>query len=43
VLGTAVAGSAEFLISMDKDLVDLQRCGTVEIIRPGEFWARVTR
>ena len=43
VLGTAVAGEAEFLITVDKDLLDLQRCGTVAIIRPGEFWARVTR
>lgn len=42
VLGTAVAGTAEFLITVDKDLLDLQRFGTVEIIRPGEFWARVT-
>lgn len=43
VLGTAAAGTAEFLVSVDKDLLDLQRYGTVEIIRPGEFWARVTR
>ena len=43
VLGTAVAGGAEFLITVDKDLLDLQRYGRVEIIRPGEFWARVTR
>ena len=41
VLGTAIAGDAGFLISVDKDLVDLQRYATVEIIRPGEFWARV--
>jgi putative PIN family toxin of toxin-antitoxin system len=43
VLGTAVAGDAEFLISVDKDLLDLQRYGAVEIIRPGEFWAHGTR
>ena len=43
VLGTAVAGDAEFLVSVDNDLLDLRRYGTVDIIRPGEFWNRVTR
>ena len=38
----AIAGDAEFLVSADKDLLDLQCYGTVAIIRPGEFWARVT-
>ena len=43
VLGTAVAGDADFLVSVDNDLLDLRRYGTVDIIRPGEFWNRVTR
>jgi putative PIN family toxin of toxin-antitoxin system len=43
VLGTAVAGDADFLVSVDNDLLDLGQYGTVDIIRPGEFWTRVTR
>ena len=43
VLGTAVAGDADFLVSVDNDLLDLGRYGVVDIIRPGEFWQRVTR
>jgi putative PIN family toxin of toxin-antitoxin system len=41
VLGTAVAGRADVLITVDKDLLDLKtHCGT-PIIRPGEFWRRI--
>jgi len=43
VLGTAVAGAADFLVTVDNDLLHLQRYGAVEIIRPGEYWAQVTR
>ena len=43
VLGTAVAGDADFLVSVDNGLLDLRQYGTVDIIRPGEFWNRVTR
>jgi putative PIN family toxin of toxin-antitoxin system len=41
VLGTAVAGDAEFLVTVDNDLLHLRRYDNVEIIRPGEFWNRV--
>lgn len=43
VLGTAVAGDAEFLVSVDNDLLDLRRYADVSIIRPGEFWNRAAR
>jgi len=43
VLGTAVAGGAELLVSVDKDLLELRRYKAVKIIRPGEYWAQVTR
>jgi len=43
VLGTAVAGRAGLLVSVDKDLLVLQRHTTVDIVRPGEFWSRVAR
>jgi predicted nucleic acid-binding protein len=36
-------GEAELLVSVDKALLGLRCSGTVEIIRPGEFWARVMR
>ena len=43
VLGTAVAGDAELLVSVDNDLLVLKRYATVDIVRPGEFWNRVAR
>jgi uncharacterized protein len=41
VLGTAVAGRADVLITVDKDLLDLQDYSSVSIIRPGQFWRQV--
>jgi putative PIN family toxin of toxin-antitoxin system len=38
ILGTAVAGKADLLITVDKDLLDLQSFERIPIIRPGEFW-----
>ena len=38
VLGTAVAGSAELLVTVDRDLLDLGSFAEVPIVRPGEFW-----
>ena len=43
VLGTAVAGDAELLVSVDNDLLVLKRYATIDIVRPGEFWNRVAR
>jgi uncharacterized protein len=40
VLGTAVAGNCSFLISVDRDLLDLQVIHGIPIIRPGEYWRR---
>ena len=40
ILGTAVAGKAQWLISVDHDLLDLHSFRGIEIIRPGEFWKR---
>lgn len=41
VIGTAVAGSADVLITVDKDLLDLQKYSGIPIIRPGQFWSQV--
>jgi putative PIN family toxin of toxin-antitoxin system len=38
VLGTAVAGECALLISVDRDLLDIQTIQAIPIIRPGEFW-----
>jgi putative PIN family toxin of toxin-antitoxin system len=43
VLGTAVAGNAELLVTVDKELLDLGVFQSIEIIRPGQFWERSQR
>ena len=40
VLGTAVAGECSLLISVDRDLLDMQAIRAIPIIRPGEYWRR---
>ena len=45
VLGTAVAASADVLVTVDEDLIDVKSLGAIAVIRPGEFfgWPRDTR
>ena len=38
VLGTAVAGRADVLITVDRDLLDLERFRDIPILKPGGFW-----
>lgn len=38
VLGSAVAGKADLLVTVDKDLLDLKSFAGITIIKPGEFW-----
>ncbi|HEY6618033.1 MAG TPA: putative toxin-antitoxin system toxin component, PIN family [Steroidobacteraceae bacterium] len=40
VLGTAVAGECALLISVDRDLLDIQEFQGMPIIRPGDYWRR---
>jgi len=40
VLGTAVAGACTLLISVDRDLLDMQTIQAIPIIRPGDYWRR---
>jgi putative PIN family toxin of toxin-antitoxin system len=42
VLGTAVGGDCALLVSVDRDLLDMQRINEIPIIRPGEYWRRTT-
>jgi len=39
-VGTAVAGACTLLISVDRDLLDMQTMQAIPIIRPGEYWRR---
>ena len=38
VLGTAVAGEAHLLITVDKDLLAIGKYAGTAIIKPGQFW-----
>ncbi len=40
VLGTAVGGECSLLISVDRDLLDMQTFDEIPIVRPGEYWKR---
>ena len=40
VLGTAVTGDCAFLISVDRDLLDMRTVHDIPIIRPGDYWRR---
>ena len=42
VLGTAVAGKCALLISVDRDLLDMQTVQGIPNIRPGEYWRRTS-
>jgi putative PIN family toxin of toxin-antitoxin system len=42
VLGTAVGGGCALLVSVERDLLDMQRINEIPIIRPGEYWRRTT-
>lgn len=41
ILGTAIAGRAEIIITGDKDLLALETFRGIPIVRPGEFWKRL--
>lgn len=40
VLDIAVAGECALLISVDRDLLDMQTIQAIPIVRPGEYWRR---
>jgi putative PIN family toxin of toxin-antitoxin system len=40
VLGTAVAGHVDVLITVDKDLLEINAYEGIPIVKPGEFWKR---
>lgn len=42
VLGTAVAGNASVLVTVDKDLLTLGQFQGIAIIKPSEFWRYTT-
>jgi putative PIN family toxin of toxin-antitoxin system len=40
ILGAAVAGGADVLVTGDKELLDLHRVENVEILSPRQFWEK---
>jgi uncharacterized protein len=40
VLGTAAAARADLLITVDRDLLVLQRYESADIVKPGQYWER---
>lgn len=38
ILGSAMAGNCECLVTGDKDLLDLQKFRQIDIVSPSEFW-----
>ncbi len=40
ILGSAMAGSVEVLVTVDRDLLDLKEFKGIPIVKPGEFWRR---
>lgn len=43
VLGTAIAGECSLLVSVDRDLLDMQTVREIPIVRPGEYWRRTSQ
>ena len=41
VIGTALGGNAQYIITGDDDLLILKKYKTIEIISPREFWNRL--
>lgn len=38
IIGTAIAGSCDCIVTGDKDLLDLKSTSGIPIIRPSDFW-----
>ena len=43
VLGTAVAGQADLLVSVDRDLLELATFRGIAIVKPRDFWERTAQ
>ena len=43
VLGTAVAGQADLLVSVDRDLLELVTFRGIAIVKPRDFWERTAQ
>jgi len=41
IIGTAISGNAEFIITGDDDLLILKKYKDIEIVTPREFWERL--
>lgn len=43
ILGSAIAGNVDLIVTVDKDLLDLKSFKRISIIKPGEFWKSISR
>ena len=43
VLGTAIAGQADLLVSVDRDLLELVTFRGIAIVKPRDFWERTAQ
>jgi putative PIN family toxin of toxin-antitoxin system len=43
VLAAAIGGRAEWVVSLDRDLIDLVEVGGIRILRPGDFLVELRR
>lgn len=41
IIGTALSGNAEFIVSGDEDLLVLKKYKSINIVTPREFWSRL--
>jgi len=41
ILGTAIVGKADYLVSGDRDLLSLKQYGHIRIISPRDFWTKM--
>ncbi|KAF0145504.1 MAG: hypothetical protein FD156_785 [Nitrospirae bacterium] len=41
IIGTALSGNAEFIITGDEDLLVLKKYKGIDIVTPREFWSRL--
>lgn len=41
IIGTAVSGNAEFIVTGDEDLLVLKKYKWIDIVTPREFWSRL--
>lgn len=42
ILGSAIAGKVDLIVTVDKDLLDLKSFEGISIVKPGQFWKLIS-